>query len=326
MTRLNATLRSLVRQPAVELRWKKQRLEQALRRRELLRAARRSLRPIRVPETDRSAIHVLAGTRTVLDGVWMLTSLFRQIEERYPVVVHDDGSLTEGDHAILTTLFPGLRVIARPDADRIVNPMLERQGLARCLALRGSYVPSLKLFDLQVFGRDRRILYVDTDVLFFQRPDRLCQLMARGADDAGTWYNVDIADWYTWPPAVLAERIGVTVPSRVNTGVFCAPVDLLPWRLYETCLGIRDAMVNPWHVEQTLWAVQYGSTGASPLPEDEYDVHHRHGWAGMDRARALKDRDHGAPVVSQHYSGGWAYRQMFYDALRAGFFEPAAAG
>jgi len=315
--------------PREILAWRKRRFEETLRRRELLRQGDRLLTPNPLPESGPSQIHMLIGHRTVAECLWALHSFLTYAEPSFPVCVHDDGSLIPRDCQLLERFYPGIRVLRRQESDAEVVPLLKKAGLNRLSALRAELPFTLKLLDLQHFAQGRRVLYLDTDILFFQRPTLLLDLMRAGTQDSTAWYNLDRATWYTWTSDDLYAHTGIRPGPQINAGLFTARIDDLSWwARYEDWLGIARPQAGQWtqwHREQTLWALHLTAIGAKPLPAADYDVHHRSGWAGMDAAAALRKRNHGAPVVSQHYSGTWDYRQMFYDALRTRFFAQAAA-
>ena len=153
----------------------------SLRHRFELRAFRQAVldgRSIRVGTEGEIEVRTFFGRRTLLEGIAALKSFYRFAPECFPLVVHEDGTFTRDDATLLTAHLPGVRIVDRETADREVNGYLEAQGLVRCAALRRGFVLAVKYFDVPFYGRGRRLLYLDSDVLFLQPPDALFEVLA----------------------------------------------------------------------------------------------------------------------------------------------------
>lgn len=127
-------------------------------------------------------VHSLLGTRHVGMCLWAVKSFMAGTGQPHAVVLHDDGTLTARDVAKLHAHLPGVRVILRSEADRLVEPHLARHPHLRAYRFatlgrtdwgRRMSVFSLKLLDFTLLGTARKILALDTDVLFFRRPQEI---------------------------------------------------------------------------------------------------------------------------------------------------------
>src|SRR5262245_52015621 len=157
--------------------------------------------------------HCLTCHDDLLMAVCSAKSLNLAMEEALPWIFHDDGSLTAEDKGFLRSQFPGCRVVERSEADAFFDaPHL--QPLAQA---RRKSVLLLKLADLHVFARRERILYVDSDVLFFRRPDALLRVIAKGGE---SYFTRDIATAYVAPLDTLEQATGVRPLECVNSGIF----------------------------------------------------------------------------------------------------------
>lgn len=310
-------IRELLEDPVGHFRWWREKWERTLRQRELVRLAQRTLRAQQLDGDPGAEVHVLVGHRLIGDCLWAVWSLYRFLPARYPLVVHDDGTLTGADADLLRSLFQGCRILAKEEADSAVNDELSTHNLPRCLEYRQSHVLGMKLFDVQLFSAGRRALFMDVDVLVLDDPLELVQYLCGDVDAAVARYNEDVDDWYAWPLSRLDGVLANALHSRVNTGLMCFSCLELDWERYEEWLLQLGEPTSLHHVEQTLWALGFSQGESLPLPP-RYDVHHRFAWQGVDRDVALRTRNHGRPVITQHYSGSWDYRAMFYDAIRRG--------
>jgi hypothetical protein len=187
--------------------------------------------------------------------------------------------------------------------------MLEAAGLSECAELRRRHVMTLKLFDLQHYARGKRVLYVDTDILFFERPHALLDALHASDDAWRDRYNEDVRSYYSWSPEQIEAETGIRMLSGINAGLMAVRVGTPDWARYERWLRMPE---RSFYSEQTLWAMHLSAAGAQPLPS-EYDVCFRHAWEDMDRDRSLAEKPQGRDVVSEHFCGGLVYRVLFYE-------------
>jgi hypothetical protein len=278
------------------------------KRRQLMQIAL-SHPPIEVsPDASRS-VHTLLGTKGLPDAIFGLQCLLPHLPMSVSLVLHEDGSFTTEQIRLLQRQFPGCTIITRPEATRVVIGELEARRLTHCADFRRRSIMGLKLFDLQHFAAGRRALYLDTDILFYSRPDEIIAAFEEPDDVFVGRYNEDVGVYYSWTPEQVLSAVGVTYPRRpVNAGMVLIQKQRLDWERYEACFELPGRTF--WD-EQTLWAVEFGATGGTALAA-EYDVCFRHAWAGLDRMTSERQLPVGRPVISQHFCGGTPYRQMYY--------------
>ncbi len=82
------------------------------------------------------------------------------------LVVHDDGSLGPEENSILMTHLPGVRIIARAEADGIMARVLPEAIRARRL----EKIFLLKILDVNYFNKADKTVLLDSDILFLQPP------------------------------------------------------------------------------------------------------------------------------------------------------------
>jgi hypothetical protein len=228
--------------------------------------------------------------------MWGLKSFYQQSGRRYALCIHDDGSLTADLQDHLRDHFPAARLIARTEADAAVLPALA--GYARCLALRRSNHLAPKVFDCRHFLRADRMLLLDSDVLFFDRPTELLRRIDDPTYRLNT-VNRDVASAYTVVPAEAKRLAGVDLVPQFNSGLGLIHRDSLNLDWIEEFLDLPGIIGHFWRIEQTLFALCSSRWGVELLPP-EYDV------------RLDRQADHGP---SRHYVG--AIRHLLYrDGVR----------
>lgn len=219
-----------------------------------------ALPAIPVGATADDEIHMLCGSSHVPMGRISLWSLLRWLPYEVAVYVHDDGTLTEEDKAAWRRSFPNLNIVSRADAETSRAAFFgdDRHPYLREFSRRHLYAP--KIIDFHLVGPGRRVIMLDSDVLFFRRPDELIEVH-RSVMETGrrifTHYK-DPADHYIAPRKRIASVIGRITP-RFNAGMCLVPkFGEEEFRKAEEILGklaaaFPDALTHLW-VEQTLYA------------------------------------------------------------------------
>jgi hypothetical protein len=218
---------------------------------------------------------MLVCRRDLLMSVCSAKALNLAIETPLPWTFHDDGSLSDDDKATLSFHFPGSRLIDRRTADAFYDDTGDKYPRLR--RLRHQHVMLLKLADMSVYASADRVLYLDSDILFFARPQFLISgLLERGGKN---YFNRDLATAYIAPPNVLRELTGTAPPERLNAGLSVLNRQDLSLARIEELLGLLDVgLRSDWSyyshlIEQTIVALLSASSpsGVDHLPAD-YDV------------------------------------------------------
>ena len=248
-------------------------------------------------------VHVLTSADDFLNCLWSLASFFRQSGPVVGLCVHDDGSLEQYHIDKIKNLFPAARVITRQEADdRMVSILAE---YPRCLAFRRSHNLALKLLDFQEFMAGERYMLLDSDILFFSKPD---ELVRRVVDESNLLnsFNRGEKSAYTIEPELLDERLRVRVPRRLNSGLGVVQKQSIPYARIEDFLAFDGIHSHSWRVEQTLFAMCSAVYGVDLLPE-EYDV-----YFGPKRT-GTPSRHYVGPI--RHLMYGEGVRRLFKDGF-----------
>jgi len=238
-------------------------------------------------------VHVLTGQEDWLLAAWMLASWFHFTQQGWHVVVHDDGSLSDEAMRILSRMFPGARIIRRAEADSA----LERALLPYpyCLDYRRTEAVALKVFDAHFFAEGDRFIMIDSNVLFFQRPDELIDWTA--AESHNCWFNEDVREMSLISEEEASSELGVTPWSRVNTGLCLLSKEAFDFDFCDRILARTSVgRGETRRIEQTLLALCAARRNKGGLLPRKYEV---------------SLRKHASPdAVSRHYLA--AVRNRFY--------------
>ena len=241
-------------------------------RREGFRAAwaRRSIqrlilntRPIRTATTGRVEVRVLTWRRDWMNMLWALKSYYTFAQVDYPLYIHDGGLLSwQADE--LRRHFPDAKLLLASDMDQRIPAELQARSLNRSAEYRSKNVSTRKLFDFILDSQAEYFVTIDSDIVFFQRPELL---ILPESDLTVNRYNEDDGYWYSVPVAELEAAFGIRPPERVNSGLAIIRRDSLDLAQIERFLGYPPLFADPWVTEQTLHALCSTLHGIELLPD-----------------------------------------------------------
>lgn len=179
-------------------------------------------------------VHALMGRRHLGMTLWAVKSFLHHAGHRYQVVLHDDGSLGPDDLKLLQEHLPGVRVVLRPEADEAMRARLAdypncaeyRFGRLETSNHRGQsydmFIMSLILFDICLLTEAEKVMIMDVDILFFQRPDEIVDWV-EDPEDTRSLYSVEAFKPYR------DERNRLQFTSKpaetLNSGLLCVHRD-----------------------------------------------------------------------------------------------------
>ncbi|MFN6460351.1 MAG: hypothetical protein RMZ41_000705 [Nostoc sp. DedVER02] len=247
-------------------------------------------------------VHMLLHHKRIYEGLWALYSFAYFCDKPCRIVVHNDGSLTNIDLGLLNQLLPQCQVIDRETANSVVLNYFHQAGLIKCAQFREKLIFALKLFDPFFFSKNRAFILLDSDVLFFSRPQELLDGIEANENpaDLTNLYSVDNSYRYSLQSTELATLLGKDCIERFNPGVLRAyqgTLDFMRIEQYLQCKDFwnEDGTAN-YYAELTLWAMELTRSNALPLPN----------------TYAICPDPKSPNVVSGHYCGGGYWASLFY--------------
>jgi len=263
-------------------------------------AAAVQLRPQNLPTaTDWPEVHFLTGKKFWDQTALCLYSLQQQTDRALTAVFHDDGSASDEIVARLADLFPQARwhrqadIVARLDAHLPVArfPVLRERWAA--------YPNIRKLTDVHAGSRGWKLV-LDSDMLFFRRPDFLLAWLAAPTRPL---HLVDVQNSYGYSPALMQSLAGAPIPPRVNVGITGLASEALDWdRLERWCRELMAAEGPSYYLEQALIAMSVAGQDCAVAAAADYVVL-------PDEAECRHPR-----AVLHHYVAGskrWYFRETW---------------
>lgn len=213
-------------------------------------------------------VHTLTCADDWLNLIWAVKSFYHATGRDDPLCIHSDGSLSPQVLATLRKHFPEARLIDRRRADREVLNAIA--GYPRAAAFRLQNHFAIKLLDFGHYLKAKRLVSLDSDVLFFDRPDAVIRCL----EDPGrpiNYANGDLDSSYTVSSGDARRLAGVELVGRLNAGFGLFHRDSLRLDWIEEFLALPGILGHWWRIEQTLYALCSSRFGCELLPP-EYDV------------------------------------------------------
>ncbi len=123
-------------------------------------------------------VHNLVCHRNVSMALICLESLLATSQEKLQLVIHDDGSLTDEDQALIRRELPKALVVSRDQADGELAKPLEAFPTLR--QARPKLPHLLKILDVPMLCRGENVSFVDSDVFSSCEPTRDCSKSRSG--------------------------------------------------------------------------------------------------------------------------------------------------
>ena len=212
----------------------------------------------------------LTGRRFWHQTAFCLFTLQQSSGHIFRVAIHDDGSLEEPQIARLRTLFPAAQIHRRVDNDARIAHLLPPDRFPTIHGERRRSFPTfLKLTDVHA-GRSGWRLVLDSDMLFFRRPDFLLHWLQ--APDRPL-HLVDVGNAYGYPLSAMSALAGSPVPSRVNVGFCGLNSTAIDWEKLEYwARTLLEQYGSHYYLEQALSAMLFAAQPCAVAPPDDYRV------------------------------------------------------
>jgi hypothetical protein len=230
---------------------------------ESLRAKIYSLSPIAINPVSEDEIHLLCGHSHTPLGCFALWSLLRYVQFDIAVFVHDDGSLDDADRQAWLSRFPNITIVSPLESREVQGKFFSVNNYPLLERMSRSHIYAKKLIDFHLFGSGRRLILLDTDVLFFRKPDELFRVLEKLKVESGiiTTFDDDESS-YVSDIQTVARLVG-SIPELFNSGMcLLEKFSLTEFAEAEGILKLfsqhtPDLSGHPW-VEQTIYAILAG--------------------------------------------------------------------
>jgi len=225
------------------------------------------LPPLPAPGADTPAVHLLSGARFWDQTAFCVHSFATAAGSPIRMDVYDDRSLRGASLAALERLGPAGRIHRRADVDARVAAALPPDRYPVLHERRANYPNIRKLIDVHAGGTGWKLV-LDSDLLFFRRPDFLLAWLA--APDRPL-HAVDCEESYGYSRPLLERLAGAPIPPLVNVGLCGLRSDALDWEEIESwCRTLIAAEGTHYYLEQALVALLAARQPCAVAPAADY--------------------------------------------------------
>jgi hypothetical protein len=222
-------------------------------------------------EGSELCVHLMCYQSDYLAAIWCLKSFYHHAKNPLPLTIHIQGQSTAIMEKGLREHFPNARFILQGEADAVVERQLRSSGCLRLLEMRRAIPTVQKLTDFLTFATARRILILDSDVLFFGCPKELIDFDRN--TDIEFLVQRDFMDAYTISPARARSELGIDLQPAMNVGIVRLTPGIIDFAKCEKYLAHPEFAQLEGHTEQTLWALEVSRQNAvSYLPGESYFI------------------------------------------------------
>ncbi|HWZ95748.1 MAG TPA: glycosyl transferase family 2 [Opitutaceae bacterium] len=213
-------------------------------------------------------LHFLTGKKFWDQTAFCLQTFQAQAGHSMRAVFHDDGTLDHDCAAHLGELFPAAEIHHRAESDARIAALLPPARFPTLHNERARPYPNfLKLTDVHAGANGWRLV-LDSDMLFFRRPDFILSWLAAPPRPL---YMADVQDSYGYSRPLLESLAGAPLPPRVNVGLCGLRSDALDWEKLEFwCRRLIEAEGTSYYLEQALVAMLLAGRDCAVAPAGDY--------------------------------------------------------
>jgi hypothetical protein len=213
-------------------------------------------------------LHFLTGRKFWYQTAFCLHSLQKQSGRVFRAVFHDDGSFDAETTDRLRTLFPAAEIRRRRESDARIDALLPSSRFPFLHAERHQRHPNfLKITHVHAGASGWRLV-LDSDMLFFRRPDFLLSWLA--APDRPL-HMLDVADAYGYSRSLMETIAGASIPGCVNVGLWGFDSGSIDWERMEFwCQRLIEAEGSSYYIEQALCAMMVANRPCAVAPREDY--------------------------------------------------------
>jgi len=280
---------------------------------EMKKAARRLPPPPVNAHEPPLTLHLLTGKKYWDQTAFCLWTFARHTGRPLRPWLYDDGTLAPEHLEPLIRLFPETRLVTREETVARLNTWLPQKRFP-FLRERWSSYPNIRKLINPHLGERGWKLVLDSDLLFFRRPDRLIHWL-----DAPTrpLHAVDCETCYGYSRALMNSLADTPPADLVNVGLTGLDSGQIDWeRLEHWCAVLIGREGTHYFLEQALVAMLIAGQSCEVMPVSEYVT------------GPVEPEASACAAVMHHYvanSKSWYFQKNWRRAVPAGQTRPGPA-
>lgn len=172
-------------------------------------------KPIVCNDGSEFEVHIVTSQKDFLDAIWCLKTFYHYSGLMPRLVIHEDGTLSANGIKMFLKHFVNCKVIRRKDANEDLKHFLANYEYSQKNRLNKYFYCALKLFDAFYYSKTDKLLFLDSDILFFKKPTEIIEYIKGDKP----FFNSDYQNAYSKPISELNKTFGVDILPRVNAGL-----------------------------------------------------------------------------------------------------------
>lgn len=224
---------------------------------------------ISLQEPFKAEIHMLMNKKHINMAILALKSFLR-FYSNLGVVIHDDGTIDADSEKFLSKNIQNIRVVRLKEAESIFK------GQTDLLHAREGYldihITMLKLLDVHVLSDNNKVIIMDSDVIFVNRPDEIIDWIE--GDKNYNLYARPYLKNLKMDKDALRDKFGpISFIDKFNSGLLCINKNLIKLDLILDSLeklSGDDRM--PVFGDESVWTIVFSRSLSRELAFDDYPL------------------------------------------------------
>lgn len=233
--------------------------------------ASNSLKEITYPGKETFEVYFLTGKNYWYQTAFCLYSLQKQAGVNIHGVFVDDGTFDEALENQVVSQFPSSRVVIEKIIQQRLDSILPSEQYPVLRERRKNYPHIRKLTDIHTLDNRNPKLVLDSDMLFFHRPEELLQWLR---DPEQFLFMKDCERSYGYSDQLMKEIAQTeTLPDKLNVGVAGMNSETINWKqLNEWVKLLQQKEGTSYLQEQGITAMMASRKPYILLDEEKYKV------------------------------------------------------
>ncbi len=160
-------------------------------------------------------LHHLTCAKDFLNSIWAIKSFHYFSELKFRTVIHDDGTLSKNQKRIFGQHFTGGEIIEKKYADLQMKEKLRNFNYLSKNREDKKFYCALKLLDPVFFSRSDHIILLDSDILFFNKPEEILNHIKTRQ----SFFNSDFQNAYSHTIKQLKKITKIDILEKINAGL-----------------------------------------------------------------------------------------------------------
>lgn len=263
------------------------------------------LAPIKISGSkDIAEIHFLTGKKFWYQTCFCAYSMIKVSGRELKPVIYDDGTLSEKYCDEIKRIFPNSEIFKYREIEARLDQHLPANKFPVLREKRIIYPHLRKLTDVHGGLRGWRLV-LDSDMIFFHKPDFLLEWLASPQDPC---HMIDIENSYGYSRELMRSLAQAEIPERLNVGICGIKSDAIDWQELEYwAKTLIEKEKMHYYLEQALTAMMMAKGKRAIAPERDYIVM-------PERDEVIKPRG-----ILHHYvadSKPWYFRYAWQQVIQ----------